>query len=330
MRRTIWAALILCVYAPASAADDSVLQIIVSPDPVSGLDDVFYLAAGVELTRAGLTSRRVRTSVVGRSGATDMRLVGAAARSADAAFVLLLEYVRDDSGLSYRLALYATPSETPIATRCATSPIDIDLDARFAAAVRELIAEAGVGGRRTEQTAIEGVDLALGASGTPVLERVAGPELSVVTSGLFVAGGGTDWFRYGAAASLSGGYVPVGTRFGVLLGVRSAVIRLFREEGVEGGDLSVVTGGADVLVGTVYRAPARIGVRASAGAAALVVVRRTDTLAKVVPYAEAGLAARVPLGKMLAVGAEFNWLVVFEPGVPLMWLSPSVTVTMEL
>ena len=337
MRTSVLSAALLLTLALGVRADDTVLQVLVSPEPVAGLEEVFYLTAGVELTRAGLTSRRARTSVTDRSGVIDQRRIEASAREADATFVMLLEYERRDSRVTYVLSFHTLPFESAIATRRAESPIDIDLDERFAVVVRELIAEADIGRLRTAETSLEGVDLALRSDGPevalvagPELTLVAGPELTVLTSGLFVVGSGSDWFRFGVAASLSGGYVPASRRFGVLLGVRGSVFRLFADEGVEGGELFIVTGGPDVQFGTVYRAPARLALRVSGGAAALVVVRPADTPAKAVPFAEAGVAARVPLGSVFALGAEVSYLVVFEPGLPLMWLSPSITLSMEL
>ncbi len=341
MRFAALCAVLLVLAAAAAHAEESILQVFVSVEPDPRLEEVFYLAAGVELTRAGLTSRRTEVSVTDSSGAIDPGLVAREARRTDANFVLLMVYETRPSEVHIELLLDHSVFDGPLAKRSMTSPLDLDLDSRVAAAVRALITEAGVERRRTERTAIEGFDLSPRAPPIdppameprvtdPGLPEVSGPELAVTTAGILVVGDGTTFFRYGVAASLSGGYVPAGRAAGVFVGARGSVIRFLANAKVGGGTLSVVTAGPDVHVGSVYRSPARLAMRISGGYAAVIVAREEETLAKSVPFAEVGVFARLPIGRVVAVGMEINYLTVFEPGLPLMGLSPSVILSMEL
>lgn len=340
MRLTALCALLLVLAGAAAHAEDSILQIFVAIEADPRLEEVLYLAAGVELTRAGLTSRRTQASVTDPSGAIDPGLVTSEARRTDADFVLLMVYDTRPSEVHIEVSLDRPVFDGPLASKNITSPLDLDLDSRVAAAVRELINEAGIERLRTDRTAIEGFDFSprappVGPPATepavtaPGLPEVSGPELAVTTAGILIVGDGTRLFRYGVAASLSGGYVPAGRGVGVFMGARGSVIRFLANADVGGGTLYVVTAGPDVHVGSVYRSPARLAMRISGGVAAVIVAREEDTLAKSVPFAELGVFARLPVGRIVAVGMEINYLTVFEPGLPLMGLTPSITVSME-
>ncbi|MFW6293247.1 MAG: hypothetical protein ACOC7V_13110, partial [Spirochaetota bacterium] len=231
---------------------------------------------------------------------------------------------------------YTVSSESPVASRELVSPVDIDLDGRVGRAVRELIEDAGLQRERTATTSVEGIELApRPASPAPDATvdtgtaRVQGFEIGVNTSGLFVVGAASEYFTYGVAGTVTGGYAPALSALGATFGGRASFIRLFPNEGVEGGDLRVVALGPEVLVGTRYRAPARLGARVSGGAAVLVVSRSEETLAKTVPFVDSGVGARLPLGSLVAIGIEINYLVVLETGFPVMGLFPSITVSME-
>ena len=340
MRLTALCAVLLVLAGAAARTEDSILQIFVAVEADARLEEVLYLAAGVELTRAGLTSRRTEVSVTDSSGAIDRGLVAREARRTDADFVLLMVYETRPSEVRIELLLDHSVFDGPLATKSMTSPLDLDLDSRVAAAVRALISEAGVERLRTERTAIEGFDLSRRAPPVdppaaepvvvPGLPEISGPELAVTTAGMLVVGAGTSLFRYGVAASLSGGYVPAGRAAGVFMGARSTAIRFLANANVGGGTLYVVTGGPDLHVGSVYRSPARLALRLSGGIAAVIVAREEETLAKSVPFAEVGVFARLPIGRVVAVGMEINYLTVFEPGFPLMCITPALTVSVEL
>ena len=341
MRLTAWCGVLLVLAGAAAHANDSVLQVFVGSEVDSRVEEVLYLAAGVELTRAGLTSRRTQVPVTDSSGAIDRSLVSQAADRAGADLVLLMAYERRASEIHIELLLDRPSFDGPLAERSMTTPFDLDLDSRVAAVVRELIEEAGVERSRTAQTSIEGFGFsprppAAGPAAPeptvipPELPRVSGPEFAVATSGLLVVGGATELFRYGVAGSLSGGYVPAGRRLGILVGARSSVIRFFTEESVVGGDLYVVTAGPDIHIGSAYRSPARVAVRSSAGVAALVIVGAEETLAKSVPFVDLGVAVRLPLGRVISIGMEVNYLTVLEPDFPLMGFTPAFTVSLEL
>lgn len=333
MRRLVIGLATLLVAALGVTADEAVLQVLIGSPPNARLEEILYLASGVELNRAGLTSRRMSTSPQGDSDAANRRMIEAEARAGQTSYVLLVQYAPGDTTIAVDFTLYESFGEAPVATAELQSPIDIDLDRRVADEVRDLLAEAGVRGERTSATTVEGIGLASSAGPAPgsavALTPVSGLEFGVMTSGLLVVGAATEYFRYGVAGTLSGTYAPSFSGVGASFGARSSVIRVFSDEGVEGGALYVITAGPEAFVGSRYRGPTRIGARASAGAAVLMVSREAETIAKTVPYVDAGVAARLPLGALFSIGLEVNYLVVLERGFPLMGFSPSITVSME-
>lgn len=338
MRAKTLCAVLLFVVSIGLGAEEAVLQILIGSPSDARLEEVLYLAAGVELTRAGFDSRRIRTSLAAEFEALDRERIEDQAKEFDTPYVLLVEYAPQDTTIEIDFSLYAVAAESPVASRQLVSPIDIDLDGRVGETVRDLIEEADLQRERTATTAVEGIGLvprptppaadATVGTGTGGA-RVQGLEIGVNTSGLFVLGAASEYFTYGVAGTVTGGYAPELSALGATFGGRASVIRLFPNEGVEGGALRVVTFGPEVLVGTRYRAPARLGARVSGGAAVLVVSRSEETLAKTVPFVDSGVGARLALGSLVAIGIEINYLVVLETGFPVMGLFPSITVSME-
>ncbi len=336
MRAKTLCAVLLVVVSISLGADEAVLQVLIGSPPDARLEEVLYLAAGVELTRAGFDTRRIPTSLAAESDALDRERIEEQAKEFDTPYVLLVEYAPQDTTIEIDFSLYTVAADSPVASRRLVSPIDIDLDGRVGGAVRDLIEDADLQRERTATTSVEGIGLARRPA-PPATDatvdigsaRVQGLEIGVNTSGLFVLGAASEFFTYGVAGTVTGGYAPELSAVGATFGGRASVIRLFPNEGVEGGDLRVVTFGPEVIVGTRYRAPARLGARVSGGAAVLVVSRSEETLAKTVPFVDSGVGARLALGSLVAIGIEINYLVVLETGFPVMGLFPSITVSME-
>ncbi|MFW5689833.1 MAG: hypothetical protein ACOC1U_09695 [Spirochaetota bacterium] len=334
----------VAMFASQLSAQESVLQILIGSPPDSRLEEVLYLASGVELTRAGLTSRRIRTSILNDEGGMDRDQIEEEARLRETTHVLLIEYTVRDAEITAEFSLYDAFDELPLVRRTLASPIDIDLDSRVSAVVAQMIDEAELERARTSETTMEGVDLepatssagsgsgprrVVGGAGFAEFTPVQGPEFAVVTSGLIMLGDAADFFQWGVSASISGGYTPAIEGLGVTVGARSSVIRLVTDTSVQGGDLYVVTVAPDAQIGTTYRSPVRLTARLSGGAAIVMVVTPERTLAKTNLFSEAGVGARIPLGSRVAVGAEANLIIVFEPDFPLMGFSPSITVSVE-
>lgn len=336
MRAKTLCAVLLVVVSISLGAEEAVLQILIGSPSDARLEEVLYLAAGVELTRAGFDTRRIPTSLAAESDALDRERIEEQAKELETPYVLLVEYAPQDTTIEIDFSLYTVSADSPVASRRLVSPIDIDLDGRVGGAVRDLIEEAGLQRERTATTSVEGIGLAprptppaTDATVGTGSARVQGLEIGVNTSGLFVVGAASEFFRYGVSGGFSGGYAPRLQRLGVSLGTRGSFIHLFSEEGVQGGSLFLVTAGPEVSVGTMFRAPARIGGRLAGGIAVVMINRESETLAKTDLYIEAGVGARVPLSRLLSLGMEVNYVVVFEKDFPIMGLSPSITVSME-
>ncbi|MFW6288833.1 MAG: hypothetical protein ACOC2Q_03535 [Spirochaetota bacterium] len=321
-------------------ADDSVLQVLVGSPSDSRLEEVLYLATGVELTRAGLTSRRMRENALDSDGEINRRLIRAQTRQNDSRYTLVVDYALGDARIEVEFSLYDGLAQAPLGVRSLSSPIDIDLDSRVSEVVQELIADADLDREPTAGTSLEGVSLqeTVASAGVvtperprPVvgLEPAAGVDLSVLTSGLFVVGPASEFFSYGVAGTLAGGFTTPLNRIGVGFGARSSVIFALANAGVEGGSLYVVTVAPEARIGTPYRGPARLFTRVSGGAAIVIVSSEDSALAKTDLFAESGVGAHLPLGARFSIGLELNFMIVFEPGLPLMGISPSLTVSME-
>jgi len=283
----------------------------------------------------------MRTPVRDFSGEIDRVLIESEAQKSGSRYALVVQYVPGETWIDVEFSLYDGSENTPLAVRSLSSPIDIDLDSRVSEVVRDLIAVTDLDRERTAGTSLEGFSLqeappsssrtpAAGFPGQPVgTQSVAGVDLAVLTSGLLLLGEASELFTYGVAGTLAGGYRAPLDRVGLTFGARGSFIHALANEGVEGGSLYVVTVGPDARIGTPYRTPARLSARVSGGAAIVIVSRAEETLAKTELFAESGVGARLPLGPRFAIGLELNFIIVFEPDLPLMGVSPSLTVSME-
>lgn len=144
-----------------------------------------------------------------------------------------------------------------------------------------------------------------------------------------VVGSATEYFRYGASSALSVGFSHGNDRVYLGAGARVSAVRIFKDSQVSGGKLFVTTGGAQIKVGTASPALRRFTGRVSTGAAAVTVIDSDGSQTKTVPYADAGIGAGIPIGERGLLGGEVSFLVVFEQGLPVMGVVPSVTFSLE-
>ncbi len=359
----------LLVAAVSLHAQERVLQVFRGPEREERIERAVYLAGGVELAASGLSSAMLRYSP------TDDSTIGAAEDAPDDRsalldianllpyfrvpnwdYVLSIGYTRADSRLSVEMDLYESESGALLAAAETTAEIDFELDSAIAAAVRDLIAEAGIADSSVRGE-LEGVAPFLfvmrpeepdeAPEGTaaprdpelplpPVLPEMApappraqGAEISVLGSALVMLGEATSLFRYGAGAALSTGYAFPLERSAVTLSGRVSANRVFSDEGVQGGRVFLWTFGPEIQLGTPSRAPSRSGLRASAGASVVTVDRPAGALHKTVPYVDIGANTRLPLGKRSSLGGEVSLLAVFEGDMPLTAIATSFMLTLE-
>jgi hypothetical protein len=322
--------LLLLAGVVALPAQQAVLQVFDSSNPDARLENILYLSIGVELSRDGFGSRRISLSDA-RSESEEARRLEEESRGDNApGYILIVEYEPDGGDLDLKLTLYGADTGEPIQTAALRSPIDIDLDARVTRAVRTMLDAAALEPEVADASPdLEGVDLLPRQDPNGVSAVGRGLEVSTLVSGILVLGPATEFFRYGVSGSLIGSYSRPFAQPTMSLGGRAGFVYLFSDEGVEGGRLYVVNLGPEALLSTPFRNPARLGARVAAGASVLIVSRESDTLAKMLPHVEAGVAARLPLGSRFSLGIEVNYYVLFEPGFPVMGIVPSLTVSLE-
>lgn len=334
--------LLLAIATVATAQEESVLQVLQGQPPNDRVEQILYLAAGVELSNAGLSSRRMRES----GGPSEEIAIDRVRHELDQSgtpYALIMEYGLRDEEVDIEFSLYARGTEGSIGVRTLTSPIDLDLDARVSSEVHRLIESTRLQRVRTAETRVEGIELGRTTQIVPPAspteptvearddpyERVSGPELVLGTLGLIVLGESRTRFTAGVAATLAGGYTPSLDAVAMTVGARLSAGRLFTAEASSDPELSVATAGPEVQIGTLYRSPAQLGVRLSGGVAVLVVTGVDETLAKSVPFAEAGLAGTLPIGARLSLGVEVNYLVIFESSFWITGISPAISIGFE-
>ena len=339
---------ILLLFAVSLAdlgAQERVVQLFASPAPDRHLESVLYLAIGVEFTRLGLSTGRVM-----ESGELFRRAV-----ERQWEYILLVEYEmkNGDSGFTrIVLTLFREDPGNSLAVVRLEAPIDIELDLRVAAALRHLVLQAGINRVPTGNEFIEGVTPVRGrppetavpapeirepapeirevvCDAEPAAAAVAGFEYSVLMSGIVPLGAATELFRYGVGGIAHVGFAWQRDTVSTSIGARLALMRVFTDSGISGGDLYITTLGPDIHVGTSVRGPSRVGVRLSCGAAIITVDARDQTLRKTVPYLDAGFNARIPLGARLSFGGELSLLSVFEKEFPFVGISPAAILTLE-
>ncbi|MFW6292660.1 MAG: hypothetical protein ACOC7V_10065, partial [Spirochaetota bacterium] len=92
MRAKTLCVVLLVVVSFSVGAEEAVLQVLIGSPSDARLEEVLYLAAGVELTRAGFDSRRIRTSLAAGAGALSRERIEREAREFDTRYVLIVEY----------------------------------------------------------------------------------------------------------------------------------------------------------------------------------------------------------------------------------------------
>lgn len=335
----------------SAAAQDTVLHVFESSQRDKQFENVLYLAAGVELTQAGLSS--TRRSEASRVGADDLEPAALfeIEKGDEADYLLIAHYAKGRDRARIEFSLYGKQSDEPLARTEAEVSLDIDLDSQVASAANRLVEEAAIAGQPKGEAIVEGV-MPIGAEPQPehqleppteepppeqtpppssasTSSATRGFGSTVMAGGLMVVGNATEYYRYGASSALSAGFLQGRERAYIGAGARVSVIRFFKDDHVSRGELVVTTGGAQIKVGTASPAVRRFIGRVSTGAAAVTVIDSDESRTKTVPYADAGIGAGIPLGERGLLGGEVSFLVVFEQGFPVMGVVPSVTFTLE-
>jgi len=161
-------------------------------------------------------------------------------------------------------------------------------------------------------------------------ERTRGFEIAPAAGGAFVVGEAAELFRYGAVGALTLGVTRGGSGPRLMYGGRVSVSRVFADRGVSGPPLYLTGIGPEVRVLTSPRSPIRGWGRATAGGALVALRTSEGTPTKMVPFADAGVGARVAIGDRFAIGGEVGFAAFFDDETVIMGVSPTVALGVEL
>ena len=282
-------------------SEEVVLHQFKSINPDQGFEDILYLTAGVELTKAGFTSTRI---------------------SDNPNFVLKIEYRLDELKAEVRFSLYPVKDLTKVlAEREETFPLDYSLEERVSSVVRTLIQQAGLSPKPNEEAKIEGVlpELIVPETIWPAEPCV---EVSLGGGGLVLLGEITDYMHYGVTGALTADIMIPKKTWSIALGVRATFSRMFNNADVKGGPLGISTIGPNVQLGIPLKKLFHVAFSISGGAAVLSILGDGKSLHKTVPYADAGMYFQFPIGKGFLAASDVRYTLVFDPDVLIMSITP--------
>ncbi|WP_319558932.1 hypothetical protein [Marispirochaeta sp.] len=330
----------MCTLSFPADAEETVLHLFQSELPDSQVEELLYLAAGVELTRAGLSSSR---------------------SSENAEYTLHTRYHLEGNSVSVSYRLVHNLSDTGAEEKLAETGINLRinhyLDSIIASTIGYLVRISGISSGPSSEARIEGIlpehaesgerpgeaavkdDTATTSRNQPAKE-VSNPEFQDHSSSLRMhtaAGAGalmlfgdiTEYFHYGAAGTVFAGMEQPWREWSILLGARVNLIRVFNDKLTSGAPLYVTTGGVSLQFGRSFDPPYQLIAGLSGGAALITVAESGDSLTKTVPYGEGIVSLRVPLGRRLYAGPELSLLFIFDDDILIRGFLPSLSAGME-
>jgi hypothetical protein len=324
----------------------------------AGLEDVLYFNAGVEFSKAGLSSTR---------------------REQRFDYVLVAEYVQADAEAVVRYSFFSARTPGTVSRTESKVAIDHSISKDVSQAIKRVLRAADITAATNPNAVIEGLlpnrdsekaaeaapalavsqdrgppEAAQASSAVPVPASVGGAIVSepaakpvpavlteertltptfvtsVSADGLVLFGEATDFFHYGAAGTLSAGVLRYGPKASLGAGAKASGVRIFNDRGVTGGPFYLSTLGPYLRLGTGADIPQQFFLEFSGGAALIAVAGGTETLAKTVPYADLGIGMGLPLGPKTSLGTTVRFLMVLDDDLLIMGASPSIALSVVL
>lgn len=309
--RVLLAAALLSCALPAAAAGPLVVQSFSSERPDPELEDVLYLALGVELYNAGYSSSR---------------------GGKDASHLLSVDYQSKGAEAEVRLSL--SRAETPgdvLASVEFTLHIDSSFDLDLGSAMRKLLefpaASPPQGGQSSPEIAGLFPSGLVSREALLRTDRTLRIETAASGGGAPFFGDFSDYAGYGAYGSAQAGVLFLRRSWSLSLGGRFSLTRAFMADGVDGGPVYLSTAGINLQYGLGAEQKIKLAVCASGGAA--VITLPEAGLSKTVPYADGGVQAGFPVAKDLFLGGDLRLLAVFDPDLLILGAAVSVSVSKE-
>ena len=135
----------------------------------------------------------------------------------------------------------------------------------------------------------------------------------------------TKYFHYGLAGYADVGMAWPGESVTFGLAAELSLIRALNDDGVVGGPLYLSTAGLKFQVGTGTRIAYGIGAEVSGGAAFIAVAGGQQLLIQTAPYGSLGVSAVFPLGGSFSLGGDLRFLTIFDNGLFILGVLPSIT-----
>lgn len=298
------------------ASEELVQYIFTAETRTQELEDILFLTIGVELAKAGFSSTRLPDG---------------------AKYLLGIAYTSREAGADIGFSISESGEQgVSLAETSFFLTIDYSIDSQISGEVARLLEAAGLNqerdGEKKPASAIKGLfSSALANEMSPEEIKAAKAlrfEPSLTAGGVVFIGEATDYFRYGAIASLQLVLRKPWKSWSLSAGARVSGLRAFNDSGVTGGPLYISTAGANLQIGTGYSRLYHFSAAASGGVA-VISVTGDETLHKAVPYADAGISIQVPVRKTFFIGFDMRCLLVFDEDMLIMGMAPALSLCKE-
>jgi hypothetical protein len=277
------------------------------------LEDVLYLALGIELANAGYSTTRSPQAVL---------------------YVLKAHYDLHEDGAAVSLALTESRGlGATLATYDFMLILDSSFDLSLADAVQRIFAMAALSPVPGAQGAPE-IGGLFSSSLVPKADllrttKTRRVELVAAAGGIPFLGSFSDYSSYGVYGSLQAGLLFLKPSWSFSAGGRLSANRAFMADGVAGGPVYLSTAGVNVQYGLGAAQRFRLAACSSGGAAFISIPVGEVLFTKTVPYADLGVQAGFPVARDLFLGGELRVLGAFDPDVLMLGVAATVSLCKE-
>jgi len=318
------------------------------------LENILYVAAGIEFVQNGLSSTRKE--------------------SPTANYILSTQYSSTDgnAAVHYKFCSVSDPNKT-LSELSFDVRIDSGFDTTVAISVRQVLKQAAIHFIPSPDATIDGILSLLPKTKLPDPTPIASPNAEIMTvednipktpelspivtpgskdpsgqkqnglsgqkhkfdlcfstQGISLQGDITKFLHYGISGSLDAGFTWPDESWSFTLGGKLSIAILLNNAGVSGGPLFLSTVGPNIVFGTGEKLPYKISGNFSAGAAILTIAASNEVLSKIVPYTDIGGSISIPIGRNLYTGLELGFLAVFNSDVLILGTTTALMLKMEL
>lgn len=271
------------------------------------LEKILYLSAGVECIKYGLSS-------------TDSNITEG--------YLLITKYELKEEGLDLSYFLYSADAPSLIlAEQHIVLQIDYAMNAAVLRTIGKLFRAANISEGEDGNAQIQRLFIEKEKEKSPSKSKLWSASAS--GSVLFVFGQITKYFHYGGGAKINLLRNWDGKFYSFSAGIQGSYYGFFKDDGVNGGDLSLATSGAELQF-AYFPENSYVWEFWVAGGASYIMVSSEDSfLVKTVPYGELGLRCLFPIGDWIHLGGAVGFLGIFDKDLVITAISTSLVFKME-